>query len=201
MTPVCLSLRQGTCKTATIWCSPLLGLPSTNQQRNRIIQPRTQDLPLHLLWRTTPEMARTPLHGQICPQHSCSLSHQQIPISPNHGIWTAILPTPQKDLPSSSQAATQLDWGHMEGGWSHIQTGITTNEGTNLLTLQTLESRRQSLAQNKEPQTPSTLYETLRKMNRPLWNHPSHILHSLSPEATKTMEDSQCVPHLPPIII
>ena len=78
----------------------------------------------------------------------------------------------------------------MEGSQSHAQTGTTMNKGTNLLMLQTLESWRQSLAQNKEPQAPSTLQETINKMNGPLQNHPSHILCSLLLEATETMEDS-----------
>ena len=64
------------------------------------------------------------------------------------------------------------------------------NEGMNLLMLQTLESWRQSLASNEKPQIPSTFQETLCKTNWPLQNHPSRILHSLSPKAIKTMEDS-----------
>ena len=116
--PICLSLRQRTHKTPTIQYGSLLSLSPTNQWKNRTLQPRTRNLPLHLLWRTTPEMARTPSHGQICLQCSHTLGHQQISILPNYEIWTMSLPIPQKDLPSSSQASTQSNWGYTKGSWS-----------------------------------------------------------------------------------
>ena len=125
-TPIHLSLCQRTHKTPTIQHSSLLYLSPTNWWRNRTLQPRTQNLPLRLLWRTTPEIARTPPHGRIHLQRSCIFSHWQIPILSNYGIWTMILSTPWKDLPSSSQAATQSNWGYIEGSWSCPQIGTTT---------------------------------------------------------------------------
>ena len=71
-----------------------------------MLQPGTQNISLHLLWRPTPKMVRTPSHGQICPQHCHSFSHQQLPLLTNHEIWTSVLPTPQKNLPSSSLLQT-----------------------------------------------------------------------------------------------
>ena len=155
-TSIHLSLCQRTHKTPTIQCTSLLGLSFTNWQGNKMLQSRIWNLPPHLLQRTTSEMARTPSHGQIHPQHSHILDHWQIPILPNHGIWTTILPIPWKDLSSSSWAATQPNRGHMEGSQSHPQIGTTTHERIDLLSIQTLESWRQSLAQNQKSQTPCT---------------------------------------------
>ena len=125
-----ISICQGASKTPTIQCSPLLSLLLTNWWRNRTLQPRTRDIPLHLLQRVTPKMARTPPHGWICPQCSCTLGHQQIPILPHYGIWTMILSTPWKNLPFSSQAATQPDWGHTERRAAHKLTQQQMKEWT-----------------------------------------------------------------------
>ena len=134
---------------------------------------------MHLLQRPTPEMVGTSTYGWIHSQCCCPLGYQQTPLLPNHGIQILILPTSWKNLSSSSQAATEPDWGHMTGSEGHSQTHTTTNERTNLLPLQTLESWWQDLAWKQKSQASGILQKTFCQTNRPLQNCTSCILHSL----------------------